>query len=92
MNGVKRMNAISANDLKTRGVGAIEEALADNPEASVTVRGQAKFVVMSREHYAHLRECELEVALAESRADLDAGRFVRESVERHIKRLAKLAA
>jgi PHD/YefM family antitoxin component YafN of YafNO toxin-antitoxin module len=86
------MNAISANDLKTKGVGAIEEALEDNLEASVTVRGQAKYVVMSREHYAHLRECELEAALAESRADLDAGRFVKESVEKHIKRLARLAA
>lgn len=85
------MNTISANDLKVRGVTAIEEALADNPEASVTVRGQPRFVVMSREHYAHLRECELEAALAESRADLDAGRFVKESVERHMKRLAKLA-
>jgi hypothetical protein len=51
-----------------------------------------KYVVMSREHYAHLRECELEAALAESKADLNAGRFVKESVEQHIKRLAKLAA
>ncbi|MEY4729237.1 MAG: hypothetical protein RL020_395, partial [Pseudomonadota bacterium] len=28
----------------------------------------------------------------ESKADLDAGRFVKETVEQHIKRLAKLAA
>lgn len=86
------MNSISANDLKTKGVGAIEQALAKQQEASVTVRGQAKYVVMSHEQYVHLRECELEAALAESRADLDAGRFVKESVEQHIKRLAKLAA
>ncbi len=85
------MNTISANDLKTKGVNAIEMALEDQPEASVTVRGKPKYVVMSREHYMHLRECELEAALAESKADLDAGRFVKESVERHIKRLAKLA-
>jgi PHD/YefM family antitoxin component YafN of YafNO toxin-antitoxin module len=85
------MNTISANELKTRGVGAIDEALADQPEASVTVRGQLKYVVMKREQYAHLRECELEAALAESKADLDAGRFVKESVEQHIRRLAKLA-
>ena len=86
------MNTISANDLKTKGVGAIEQALADQQEASVTVRGQMKYVVMSHEQYAHLRECELEAALAESKADLDTGRFVKESVEQHIKRLAKLAA
>ena len=58
----------------------------------MTVRGQMKYVVMSREQYAHLRECELESALAQSRADLDAGRFVRESVKQHMKHLAKLAA
>jgi PHD/YefM family antitoxin component YafN of YafNO toxin-antitoxin module len=86
------MNTISANDLKTKGVSAIELALADQHEASVTVRGQMKYVVMSREQYTHLRECELEAALAESRADLDAGRLVKESVERHIQRLSKLAA
>ncbi len=91
VDGVIHMNTISANDLKTKGVSAIEQALADQPEASVTVRGQMKYVVMSREQYAHLRECELEAALAESKADLDAGRFVKESVEEHVKRLAKLA-
>ena len=85
------MNTISANDLKTKGVSAIEQALMDQQEASVTVRGQMKYVVMSREQYAHLRECELEAALAESNADLDAGRFVKESVEQHMRRLAKLA-
>ena len=92
INGANDMNAISANDLKTRGVSAIEQALADRQEAAVTVRGQSKYIVMSREQYAYLRECELEAALAESKADLDAGRFVSESVEQHIKRLAKLAA
>ena len=86
------MNDISANDLKTRGVGAIEQALEKQPEVAVTVRGEAKYVVMRHERYAYLRGCELEAALAESRADLDAGRFVRESVEQHLKRLKKLAA
>lgn len=92
INRAINMNTISANDLKTKGVSAIEQALADQQEASVTVRGHMKYVVMSHEQYVHLRECELEAALAESKADLDAGRFVKESVEQHIKRLAKLAA
>ena len=86
------MNTLSANDLKTKGVSAIEAALADQPEVSVTVRGQTKYVVMSHQQYLHLRECELEAALAESKADMDAGRFVKESVEQHMKRLATLAA
>jgi hypothetical protein len=84
------MSPISANDLKTRGVGAIDQALQDQTEAAVTVRGEVKYVVMSKEHYQYLRECELEAALAESKADLDSGRFVSESVAQHLKRINKI--
>jgi len=43
--------------------------------------------VMDMVHYHYLRECELESALAQSRADLVAGRFVKESAEDHLARL-----
>jgi hypothetical protein len=85
------MTSISANSLKTQGVSAIAEALADSPEAMVSVRGKDCFVVMDIAHYHYLRECELAAALAESQADLEAGRLVKESVDSHMKRLAKLA-
>jgi hypothetical protein len=85
------MSSISANDLKTQGVSAIADALADTPEVMVSVRGKDRFVVMEIEHYHYLRECELAAALAESQVDLAAGRFVKESVDAHMKRLAKLA-
>jgi PHD/YefM family antitoxin component YafN of YafNO toxin-antitoxin module len=86
------MSTISANDLKTKGVKAIEEALATQPEVAVSVRGQIKYIVMSEEQYQYLRECELEAALAESKADLDAGRFVKETVAQHIRRINKVNA
>lgn len=85
------MSSISANNLKTRGVSAIAEALVDASEAMVSVRGQDRFVVMNIEHYHYLRECELTAALAESRADIAAGRFVSESVDEHMRRLETLA-
>jgi PHD/YefM family antitoxin component YafN of YafNO toxin-antitoxin module len=85
------MTTISANDLKTQGVSAIADALEDAPEATVSVRGKERFVVMDLDHYRYLRECELSAALAESQADLAAGRFVKETVDAHMKRLAKLA-
>lgn len=85
------MAHISANDLKTRGVAAIEAALAERPEAVVSVRGKERFVVMDIAHYHYLRECELEAALAETRADLAAGRVIEESAEAHLSRLDKLA-
>ena len=84
------MGAVAANDLKTKGIKAIEDALLTQPEASVSVRGQIKYVVMSQAHYHYLRECELEAALAESRADMASDRFVRETVAQHLKRLKQL--
>ncbi len=81
------MSSISANDLKTKGVSAIEAMLENQPEAIISVRGKDKFVVMEIAHYHYLRECELEAALAETRADVAAGRAVRESAEAHVARL-----
>ncbi len=84
------MSHISANDLKTKGISAIEAALSVSQEAIVSVRGKDRFVIMDIAHYHYLRECELEAALAETRADLDAGRFVQESPENHLARLDRL--
>lgn len=38
-----------------------------------------------------LRECDLEIALQEARADLAAGRVVHESVDDHLKRVDAMA-
>ena len=84
------MGTVAANDLKTKGIKAIEDALLNQPEVSLSVRGQVKYVVMSQEHYHYLRECELAAALAESRADLAEGRFVKETVAQHVKRLKQI--
>jgi PHD/YefM family antitoxin component YafN of YafNO toxin-antitoxin module len=73
-----------------RGIAAIESALADQREATISVRGKDRFVVMDLAQYHHLRECELEAALLQSRADLAAGRAVEESAEDHMKRLDAL--
>jgi hypothetical protein len=81
------MSHISANDLKVKGVAALEAALATQPEAMVSVRGKDRFVVMGIEHYHYLRECELEAALAATRADIDAGRVIEESPEAHLARI-----
>ena len=70
---------------------AIEAILADHSEAIVSVRGKDKFVVMEIAQYNYLRECELEAALAETRADLAAGRLVQESAEAHVSRRSKQA-
>lgn len=81
------MSHLTANDLKVRGIAAIEEALTDQTEATISVRGAQRFVVMEMSHYHYLRECELEAALAQSRADVAAGQAVEESAQAHMARL-----
>ena len=83
------MNTITANQLKTKGVSIIESELANENELVITVRGKEKFVVLNMEQYNYLRECELDAALHEARADYQKGNFVTESVEKHIERVTK---
>ena len=82
------MNAITANELKIRGVSAVEDQLEDEEEVIISVRGKDRYVVMSLEKYARLREFELDMAVMEARADYEAGSIVKESVEDHMKRVA----
>ncbi len=85
------MSHLTANDLKTKGVAALESILSEHAEAIVSVRGKERFVVMGIERHHYLRECELEAALAETRADLAAGRFVKESAAKHVARVKRMA-
>ena len=78
---------ITANDLKTKGVSAIQAVLDQQTEAVISIRGQRRFVVVDIDHYQYLRECELSAAIIESDADIKAGRFVEESAEAHLQRL-----
>ena len=83
---------LTANDLKTRGVAAIESLLAMQPEAMISVRGKERYVVMDVAHYHYLRECELDVALMQTKADVAAGRAVVESAQAHMDRLEAMLA
>ncbi len=77
------MLSIAANNLKTRGIAAIEAGLAQQTEAAISVRGKQRYVVMLLEQYNFLRECELEAALAQSRADVATGRFRVQTAQEH---------
>ena len=79
---------VTANELKTRGISAVEETLQHNDEALISVRGQSRYVVMEIEKYNYLRELELAAAIAETQADYKAGRYSSESVTEHIKRVS----
>ncbi len=85
------MQSVTANELKTKGVSAVEERLATEDEVIITVRGQDTYVVMSLEKYARLREYELDIAVQEARADYAAGRVIKENVDDHMKRVTDAA-
>ena len=80
-------NEITANDLKIKGITAIDDVTSNGYEAIITVRGKQKYVVMTMEEYNKLREYELEAAIIESEIDIKNGKFKKGSVEDHIKRL-----
>ncbi len=84
------MTDINAYELKTKGIAAIQTALAQQPEATISVRGKHCFVVMDIAYYQYLRECELGAALTESNADMAAGRYVKESATDHLARLESM--
>jgi PHD/YefM family antitoxin component YafN of YafNO toxin-antitoxin module len=81
------MTTVTANDLKKQGVSLLDPILKKEQEAVITVRGKRKYVVMDMDAYNHLRECELDAALMESKRDLETGKFVSESVADHIRRI-----
>ncbi len=80
---------ITANDLKTKGISILNEETSTGDEVIITVRGKNKYVVLPIEKYNYLRECELEAALHESKKDIKEGKFYKESVEKHIKRITR---
>ena len=78
---------ITANDLKVRGVKAIEEALEKGFEAPISVRGKVKYVAITVEQYDEMRTAEINMAYEKVKKDIENGDYVIESVEDHMKRL-----
>ncbi|MBJ6749993.1 type II toxin-antitoxin system Phd/YefM family antitoxin [Geomonas anaerohicana] len=81
------MSSITEEELNSKGITAIETALMKESAAIITVHGKERFIVVPIKYFHYLRECELEAALAQSKADLDAGRFVVSPPEEHLLRL-----
>lgn len=73
------MNSIAAQDIKKRGISAVDEALKEGP-VHVIKNNQPKYVVLSEERYRDLLEAEDEAYTARVRASLEdvkAGRVRR---------------
>jgi prevent-host-death family protein len=83
------MTTVSANELKTKGIAAIEAVLHEQNEAVITVRGKPRYVVLDITQYDHLRQSEFEVAWLQSKADYATGRYRQETADEHIDRVKR---
>ena len=81
------MASITANLLKTKGVSALDPVIDENKAVVITVRGRDRYVVMDFETYNHLRECELEAAILETRKELAEGDVYKDTIDEHIRRI-----
>ena len=78
---------ITANDLKVKGITAIDEIVTSSTEVIITVRGRQKYVILPIDEYNQLREFELDAAIQESKRDIKEGKFYTGTIEEHLKRV-----
>jgi PHD/YefM family antitoxin component YafN of YafNO toxin-antitoxin module len=70
------MKTIAAQEIKRRGIGAIDEAVAEGP-VYIIRNNQPKYVILSEKDYDSILSDLAEVRLAASENDLKAGRVKR---------------
>ena len=84
------MNVIPAQEIKRRGIAAVDEALAQGP-VHIIKNNRPQYVVLTEESYNELVETQQEATLARIKASLEdakAGRVTRHgSVESLMKHL-----
>ena len=80
------MTTVTANELKTRGIGHVE-SLMKSGDVGITMRGKVQYIIIAPERYDVLRETELEYALRETENDVAAGRIAASSIDEHIRQV-----
>ena len=84
------MNVVPAQEIKRRGIAAVDEALAQGP-VHIIKNNRPQYVVLTEESYSELVEAQQEVSLARIKASLEdakAGRVTRhDSVKALMKHL-----
>lgn len=80
-------NILTAQELKTKGAQILKEKIKKNGEVIISVRGEKSYVVMSLDQYNHLKEAELEAAIARTEKDINTGKYKKQTVEEHLRDL-----
>ncbi len=80
------MERLTGQDLKTRGVTGISNALQNHDECIITIHGKATFVVMPVKQLEYYRERDLELASIEVNRDIENGDYHTDT-EKHLREL-----
>ena len=90
-NTIKDTVMITANDLKVKGIKALQSELKDNDEAIISFRGEPKYIVIDFKRYDKLREIELDEAYLQAMKEIKQGNYksieTDEDLENHLKDL-----
>ncbi|BCD62652.1 HigA protein [Nitratiruptor sp. YY08-26] len=82
---------ITANELKVKGIKAIESELQAKDEAVITFRGKPKYIVVDFERYEQMRAAELDAAYLQAQEEIRQGKAkiitTKEELEKHLKSL-----
>ena len=81
-------NILSIQDLKRTGFAKLKKLFDNEPDIIVQERGRDACVLVELEHYTHLRNCELEIALIKAREEITKDEFVT-GTKKHIDKLEK---
>lgn len=86
------MNVVPAQEIKRRGMAAVDEALAQGP-VHIVKNNRPQYVVLTEENYRELKEAQEEAALARIKASLEdakTGRITRHaSIEALLQHLGR---
>ncbi len=64
---------ITANDLKVKGIKAIEQDIKENDEAIISFRGIPQYIVLDFKKYDRLRALELDEVYLETMQEIKKG-------------------
>ena len=76
---------ITANNLRTKGIKALQEMLDRADEVYISLHGKKEYVVLKSEDYAKLKSYERDIACLEVMRDIEADDYKVQSADAHIR-------
>ena len=83
------LNILSMQDLKSTSLAKLKLLFKHEPEIIIQERGKDACVLVDLEHYAYLRQCELEIELIRARNEIAAGQYATGSAT-HLSKLEQM--